>query len=37
VSLDGGARDHELFGDLGVGQPAGDEPEDLELSCGELV
>src|SRR5919204_6997273 len=37
VRLDGRLADDELSGDLSVGQPAGHELEDLELSGGELV
>jgi hypothetical protein len=35
VALDRGVADEQLGGDLGVGQPSGDEPEDLLLPVGE--
>jgi len=37
VCLDGRLADVELSADLCVGQAAGDEQEDVLLSCGELV
>ena len=37
MGLDGGERDHELGGDLGVGHPATDQLQHLELALGQLV
>jgi hypothetical protein len=37
VALDGGVADDQLGGDLGVGQPAGDQLEDLPLPVGEAL
>jgi len=37
VCLDGRLADVELLPDLCVGQAIGDEPEDVLLTCGELV
>ncbi len=37
VCLDGGLRDIELFGDLGVGESPGDLDQYLELALGQLI
>jgi hypothetical protein len=37
VGLDRRAGDHEPVGDLGVGEAARDQLEDLELARGELL
>ena len=37
VRLDRRERDHELLGDLAVGEPAPDEPQHLELAGGEVA
>jgi hypothetical protein len=35
VVLDGAGRDEELKGDLDVGPPLGDQPDDVEFASGE--
>lgn len=35
VRLDGPLTEHQLVGDLGVGQAATDQGEDLALACGQ--
>src|SRR3954453_5289313 len=37
MRLDGADAEVELLGDLAVGEPERDEPEDLELALGQLV
>lgn len=35
VGLDSGLGEHELFGDLGIGEPLRNEPEDFVFTIGE--
>jgi hypothetical protein len=37
VGLHGGVADEQPLGDLGVGQPAGDQFEHISLTVGEFI
>ena len=37
VGLDGPHREEQLFGNLGVCVPKGDQPQDLDLALGEVI
>ena len=35
VPVDGARTDDQLFGDLGVGEPLGDETQHFDFTCGQ--